>query len=171
MARTMGSRLSWAAALSTLTALAGCGSSIIPADAGVDHRVGSDSGRDGQTTGSGGRGGDAGGTCTATTGCRNGMVCNTANGRCVECLTAADCGTQKCELATHTCVDCLSSADCPANMPNCSGGHTCGGRCTTNANCPQSLPACETSTKTCVECLTGADCGPGGICQPDLTCG
>jgi hypothetical protein len=160
-----------------------CSSSpTISADGGADRTPGLDSGQGGQTSGgSGGRAGGMGGmgamggrpgtACTPTGGCRNGMICDTANNTCVECLSTADCGTQKCDLSSHTCVDCLTSTDCPAGMPVCSSGRTCGATCTTSANCPQGLPICETATHACVECLIGSDCGAGGVCQSDLTCG
>ena len=176
MARIIATACFWTAAfvVGVMTACSGS-SQITLSDAAIVH-TGVDAGRDGGAAGgaggsAGGIGGRSGAACTATTRCRNGMICNTATGACVECLSTSDCGTQKCDLASQTCVDCLASTDCPTGMPVCSGGHTCGGMCSTSANCQGALPVCETATHACVECLTGADCGPGGVCQTDLTCG
>ena len=183
----------WLVVLSVVTVL-GCGSSSSsPQDGSADHvsgaagHGGSGGGRGG-SGGVGGRGsagaggssaggrgggaaGNAGQSCSASGGCSNGMVCNTATGTCVECLVNGDCGGgQVCYVAMHICVDCLSNADCPTNTPNCSSGHTCGATCTTSTTCSGATPVCETSTHTCVECLVNSDCGTGGVCQADLTC-
>lgn len=55
-------------------------------------------------------------TCTATQGCADGQICNTAvaGGRCVGCLTDANCGaaTPVCNPATSACVGCLDNGQC-----------------------------------------------------------
>jgi hypothetical protein len=75
-------------------------------------------------------------------------ICDTANGRCVECETAAQCpGT---------------GATCTANV--CGGGMGGAGTCNTPADCSPdgggATPYCSGPGGRCVECLVAANC-PG----------
>lgn len=48
-------------------------------------------------------------------------ICDAETGRCVECLSDANCppGHARCDVAMSRCVECLTSADCPAAYPVC----------------------------------------------------
>lgn len=123
-------------------------------------------------------------------GCPDELVCNTATGICVDCVTNAECGANgtcdptsnkcSCEPGFHLCdgacasndsVDsCGSSCDpCPTD-PN--GTATCdGSSCGLTCEDPLIL---DPGTNSCVGCTTNNDCGgasasvcaAGGACEP-----
>lgn len=124
-------RASWTACAAFALVLVGCGS-IVPLD-GTDGDVASppastprpmDAGPPSMTTDAGppapnsgaggapGKAGDAGTAagCASKGYCSNGLVCDVATGRCVECLVNADCSgkTKLCDLARLTCLPCAS---------------------------------------------------------------
>lgn len=144
---------------------------------------------------SGTGGGAGGGTevrCASDNDCRSaGMLCDTALGRCVECLSDIDCdenqicenrecvsntlcvnsldcvgdpdGKTVCDTAFNRCVQCLGPNDCPEN-------HDCLSRqcipylaCGNSLDCP-SDQVCDTARGRCVDCIAGTDCEPGQVC-------
>jgi Cys-rich repeat protein len=101
----------------------------------------------------------------------NNSVCDTANNRCVECLSDMDCAdemTQKiCDLRpTGTsmlprsqCVQCVETAHCPAGA-TCGMNNTCSVACGT-ANCtinPTGNNICDAPNNRCVDCMNDGDC-------------
>jgi hypothetical protein len=81
--------------------------------------------------------------CTADADCA-GKYC--FSGTCVDCLTAANCGTGK-ECVANKCQDkkCTTNADCPAATPNCQVDGTC------SATVPVTSPPTS-------ECASNGDC-------------
>jgi Cys-rich repeat protein len=96
-------------------------------------------------------------------------ICDTATGRCVDCLTDNDCAIEttakRCDtsLATtgsqaglprYACEECLDNSHCPA-------GATCvGGDCQTpcgTAMC-ETGEICDAPNNRCIECLSDANC-------------
>lgn len=106
------------------------------------------------TTAAAGAGGGAGAQ-HAGVGCRSSEecappspYCSTSLGRCVECLSPANCrgsGRGYCELSSNTCVYCL-----------------------TDSHCTQAAPYCAIGIGHCVECLSSTNCGGAGLlCDRD----
>lgn len=119
-------------------------------------------------------------------------VCDTAQGQCVACLIARDCGPGKlcqnetcvalpgcassrdcvaptpvCDLQQHACVECLDSGDCLSlTKPTCDASHHCVAACTSNTDCADPTPYCLSSTGACVACLLDSNCPPGQVCDP-----
>lgn len=67
--------------------------------------------------------------------CANGKVCNPDSGKCVACVTQADCGADAGMQCDHDfeCVQCLKSADCSEHLvcidgacSSCSNDAQCG---------------------------------------------
>lgn len=58
-------------------------------------------------------------TCAAIS--TAGTICNHKLGRCVSCLSNANCGgtNPRCDTVEGRCVVCLSSADCGSDLPVC----------------------------------------------------
>lgn len=54
-------------------------------------------------------------SCNEAEDCAAGMLCDLPHGRCVACLSDADCGgpTPRCHQGTGVCEACVSGADCP----------------------------------------------------------
>lgn len=100
--------------------------------------------------GAGGSSADpAAGRCRSSDECAPPVpYCSTSLGRCVECLSRANCvgsGRSYCELSSNTCVYCL-----------------------TDTQCAQAAPYCAVGIGHCVECLSSANCGtPGLVCDRD----
>lgn len=109
--------------------------------------------------------------CTQNSECNNGQVCE--QNRCVQsqrCTNDNDCGNQFCNSATGKCQECLTSA-------NCRRGYTCSvGTCVIDNLCQndgdcQSGTVCKVSNGTCVQCLTYRDCSGNLVCRSsDNTC-
>src|SRR5215471_2431358 len=118
--------------------------------------------------------GDAG-TCNPNN--QNARMCDIANQRCVECLTAADCvgdpqGTV-CNTMQGRCRACIvgstaAGETCPAGQA-CTGNGNCVPTCATDADCAVNAAgdaggngniACNTAAtpRVCVECTTNAHC-------------
>ena len=137
--------------IALLSGAAGSGGARCP-DAGVPEcGVGA-------TSAAGGAAGAAGaaGGCTSSVDCRSGGEphCDTASGRCVECLLSSHCDSNRsCDTLTLQCADaCGIHADC-----------TSGGR-----------PFCEPQRLVCIECRSDADCSgrcllPNGECVDCLS--
>jgi hypothetical protein len=81
--------------------------------------------------------------CTNSLQCPTNQVCDSALGRCVECVLDADCGTgMTCQ--TQRCVrsvECTVTSDCAS---------------------PQ---LCDTAVGRCVDCLSLVDCPTGQTCE------
>ena len=126
-------------------------------------------------------------------------VCDLAQGACVACVTAADCGpgnlcqanacvaqqgcsssgecrdpTPVCDVALHACVACLSAADCADPLrPNCDASHHCvaSAACRDDGDCAKPAPKCQPGSGRCVACLSTADCPAPLVCDPkQLVC-
>jgi hypothetical protein len=86
-----------------------------------------------------------------------GRACDTAAGRCVECVTSDDAcpADRHCDGATHTCVPgCRADEGCRATSAD---GGTAG-------------PAqrCDPARHECVACVTDGHCPPGNLCVGNL---
>ena len=78
-----------------------------------------------------------------------------------------------CDVARGRCVECLSDADCkPDELCEIDG--ECDDRpvpCTSAAQCAGSDdPVCHPSQQICVECVSDSDCRGPATCQPDFEC-
>jgi hypothetical protein len=81
-------------------------------------------------------------------------VCDTASGRCVQCVASSDTcpATEHCNGATNTCEPgCRSDDGCTA-----SGGPVDGGA--------GPRARCDVANHTCVECVTNEHCPSGTLC-------
>jgi hypothetical protein len=94
--------------------------------------------------------------CTGASDCA-GMtgrgVCDTATGRCVQCVAAMDTcpATEHCNPALNSCEPgCRSDDGCTGMSSGGDGG------------VPRTR--CDIDTHTCVECATDAHCAPGTLC-------
>jgi len=79
--------------------------------------------------------------CGNSLDCKGGEVCDTARGRCVACVTDADCGTASHCVASLCRKSCLSDKDCVA-----------------------AKQLCDPATGSCLECVRSTDCGTGKVC-------
>ncbi len=88
------------------------------------------------------------------------------------CVTDGDCANdpagQICETATGKCVECIPSGD--PFVDDCGFGQYCNGvskkcqvGCTNKADCA-GAQACEPMTNKCVGCVADTDCNAGSIC-------
>jgi hypothetical protein len=66
--------------------------------------------------------------------CMNGERCNPDSGKCVECLTHADCADagMRCDPESFECVQCLKRSDCDEHLVCIEGA--CAG-CSNDAQC------------------------------------
>jgi Cys-rich repeat protein len=164
--------------------LAACGSSSGPLK-GAGGTSGSAAGTSGGTAGtSGSAAGTSGGTAgmmvsdagrndagripcgTTARGCNpagGSPICDSANNRCVECLsdtTCTDPTSAHCDVMGGTCEQCLTDMHCAAG--EVCQNNNCRPTCTTNANCATDggggRPYCSATTSMCVECMTDAHC-------------
>ncbi len=102
-------------------------------------------------------------------------------GRCVQCLTNPQCGTNMCSANACVCTtnadcrggtpicdtrtrqcracDAASTTDCTGTTPVCGPAGTCV-QCAPGVTtaCRAPTPRCDVSTLTCVACVTNADC-------------
>ena len=121
------------------------------------------------TRSTGGNGPDAGGPpaqsgpCTSDDDCtKSAPFCNVADGRCVQCMTTADCPSgEVCRAETHFCEPrCQSQADCVGiDRPVCSATGVCV-ECTADPDCSGTTPHCNPLNGVCVQCTQNTDCGP-----------
>jgi len=92
-------------------------------------------------------------------------LCDTASGRCVDCLTDADCAVETtnkyCDTApnssglpAYNCEECTQTSHCQAGY-TCSGGD-CVKPCGT-AMC-ETGEVCDLANNRCIDCLGDADC-------------
>jgi hypothetical protein len=123
---------------------------------------------------------DAGSDASAAPDCRLGtvcdipLVCDGATGRCVECLTSAECAANvavgdagaatACDQVRHECVPCVGDDDCSGDTPVCKADATSSSRnecveCTTDTNCGGDKPICDLTSNECTSrCTTSAQC-------------
>lgn len=114
-----------------------------------------------------------------------GTLCRLDDGKCVECLTDAECtanpGASSCS-PLGTCGACITDLDCAVipGRPACLAGSGCV-ECTSNAQCSGNPrgPLCKTGAaaeptdtapvNTCVECVSDTDCTDpnASACQND----
>lgn len=121
------------------------------------------------TRSTGGNGQDGGGQsaqsgpCTSDDDCtKNAPFCNMTDGRCVQCMTAADCPNgQVCGAETRFCEPrCQSPEDCVGiDRPVCSATGVCV-ECTSDTDCSGVTPHCNPLNGLCVQCVQNTDCGP-----------
>jgi hypothetical protein len=125
--------------------------------------------------------------CMNSLGCGASQVCDTQAGRCVGCLTAADCPANN-DCAAETCVPytaCMNSLGCPAGLvcdttrmrcvrcvgdSDCAAGERCVGddcrkKCASDNMCTPMGMLCDTTQMYCVSCLTTADCKASEYCS------
>ncbi|MBI3185167.1 MAG: thrombospondin type 3 repeat-containing protein [Myxococcales bacterium] len=87
-------------------------------------------------------------------------VCDPQAGECAPCTSSAQCTTPlQCDLAIGRCVRCLSGADCQSGQACVLG--TCFAQCTGDPQCPGQY--CKAGV--CVECRDNADCQAGQWCD------
>jgi Cys-rich repeat protein len=121
------------------------------------------------TRSTGGEGQDGGGQpaqsgpCTSDDDCtKSAPFCNVTDGRCVQCMTAADCPNgEVCRAETHFCEPrCQSPEDCVGiDRPVCSATGVCV-ECTSDNDCGAgATPHCNLLNGVCVQCIQNADCG------------
>ncbi len=132
--------------------------------------------------------------CTSDSQCENGQLCN-AFGACVDCLDNAHCTTSPvgplCDTATGRCAECLNpdSSECRTDdAARCETSvtspefHTCV-TCNEHAQCankPFDGPLCHPLTGNCVSCISNAEClsvgtsrcgnGTCGVCSINQDC-
>lgn len=93
--------------------------------------------------------------------CQTGLTCDTTRGKCVGCITDANCaGGKVCEATTSSCVDCTqtNTGACSASGTgaSCLAVGKCG--CLVNADCGGRV--CDTAKHVCTSQL--APTGPSG---------
>ncbi|MHB8873053.1 MAG: hypothetical protein ACYC8T_05145 [Myxococcaceae bacterium] len=100
-------------------------------------------------------------SCQVTSDCSGGASC--VGGVCSSCGTNILCsaGFAACNPSLGKCVGCLSSADCSGGLPVC-GAPGCV-QCAADTDCSAPMPFCEDSR--CVGCKSGSDCAPGQSCH------
>ena len=108
--------------------------------------------------------------------CQGNGVCDLSAGRCVRCLEADDCGSEKpvCKLAEKSqdneCVECMESDDCgSASKPACDLDRNRCVQCVEDAQCEglPETPVCDTASHSCVACNGHSDCGSAEEAQCD----
>lgn len=134
-------------------------------------------------------------TCARTAECAAPFgVCDAVNRRCVQCLSAAQCGAGQvcvanrcavaaacvssrtceglvCDTARERCVECLTGADCPM-------GQECRAQscappppsCMSSRQCSAFDQVCDTARGVCVDCVDDRDCPMGTLCASENTC-
>jgi|SRR5947207_11491553 len=109
------------------------------------------------------------GPCTSDDECtKSAPFCNGTDGRCIQCMTAADCPeSEVCWAETHFCEPrCQSKEDCVGiDRPVCSATGVCV-ECTSDTDCGGLTPRCNPLNGVCVRCIQNTDCGPA-ICFDD----
>jgi hypothetical protein len=139
--------------------------------------------------------GAATGSCARASDCAAPFsTCDTVNRRCVQCLTAAQCGAGQvcvgtrcqtpvacqtsrtcmglvCDTARMVCVECLSGVDCPT-------GQVCRAQscappaptCMSSRQCSMFDQVCDLTRMVCVDCVDDRDCAMGTLCGPESVC-
>lgn len=103
------------------------------------------------------------GPCTIDRDCvKSAPFCNVADGRCVQCMTTADCPDgEVCRAETHFCEPrCQANEDCVGiDRPVCSATGVCV-ECTSDMDCSGATPRCNPLNGVCVRCIQNTDCSP-----------
>jgi hypothetical protein len=142
-------------------------------DAGAGGAPGADASIDGGTDAT--DGGFVDGGCSSSANCAGTeKFCNTARGRCVECLAASQCEVGKSCAPSGVCDEtCSSNPDCSSgSRPFCLPGFSVCVECLGDADCEDSeKPFCESLSRECVECLADGHCETDNSCDPtDFQC-
>jgi len=97
---------------------------------------------------------DGGTGCTTDEQCTDSdePLCKVSEGRCVECLSAANCN------ANEVCED---DGECSARPVPCTSALQCAG---------SDDPVCHPTLQVCVECAIDTQCPGNETCQPDNEC-
>lgn len=99
---------------------------------------------------------DSGGCVTA--GCPLGTLqCDTATGRCEECVLDADCPFPFTRCADHKCWGCLDEDDCPGGFTCITSARRCAFSCVTKDQCRLGS-ICDTTRSICISCTSNANC-------------
>lgn len=97
-----------------------------------------------------------GGSCTnGGQSCPHGCVAGVG---CAQCGVDGDCNLNAPFCVLGACVPCRSSSNCAVGQACSPAQHTCGPKCTANANCAPNAPICDTASGACVGCETSKDC-------------
>jgi hypothetical protein len=91
-------------------------------------------------------------SCTTKEQCRPGSLCDTTRSICISCLSNANCfdpGRRHCQTATGRCEECLADKDCPSTRPRCNPATFRCGACLTTADCI-APKLCDPSRHICV---------------------
>ncbi|MEZ4391635.1 MAG: hypothetical protein R3A48_11105 [Polyangiales bacterium] len=122
-------------------------------------------------------------------------VCDAVNRRCVQCLTASECGAGQvcvanrcaaqvpcvssrtcdglvCDASRGFCVECLTAVDCPMGQ-ECRA-QSCAApppSCTSSRQCSGFDQVCDLARMVCVDCVDDRDCPSGGVCGAGNVCG
>jgi len=83
-----------------------------------------------------------------------GAVCDTASGRCVQCVASAD--------------TCPAGQYCVASTNACAAGCRNDEGCATGGDGGASMRHCDTATHACFDCLTDDHCPSGTLCVGNL---
>jgi len=123
----------------------------------------SDPGGAGGAGGGGGTGGSGGRECAVDADCTGDLPLCAPDGRCVLCLSHADCPLDAPSCLDGACLLCGDESSCEGrgHCDPVSGGCV---TCVADADCDGGV--C-TPTHRCVECLKGSDC-PSGICNANV---
>ena len=87
---------------------------------------------------------------------KQGLVCNTGSGECVQCMIDDNCPTGKVCSENHTCIVETN----PCDNVKCEGGQCVDGKCV----CSGSKPHLLDDNVTCVECTDKNHCSGGREC-------
>jgi Cys-rich repeat protein len=110
--------------------------------------------------------------CVGNSNCGGGEVCDSVSGSCrATCSTSGDCGQNTPYCAPRgVCVHCVGDGNCSGGQPYCDTTVDRCVECLTSANCSGNQPYCIYPQGSCRECLGNADCGSGQVCNNDYEC-
>jgi Cys-rich repeat protein len=171
--------------LAALLAIAGCQFPHydFPANGGKPDAGLGGSGGGGSVGGSsgGGRASDSGGggssgedamsdirQCTSTADCADAsetVLCDTAKGKCVQCMSNADCPAGFTCGSDERCAGCLSDLDCRADTDSSARPSDDGG----DGDASTGGLTCGKVSQKCEGCTADLDCPPGSVCDRETT--
>ena len=99
--------------------------------------------------------------CARDQNCARGLHCETASGKCVACISDANCDSMRprCDLIARQCVECLATPDCGAKQICELNSHRCLDACKEDKDvCPVAGQTCHDDQGICVECYRDAQC-------------